>query len=70
MTARLEPASAAARLPAPAAKKPAHSASSGATSASSTQAFFCGLRRVGTAGLARAASSAAAARSAATWAQA
>ena len=42
-----EPASAAARLPAPAAKNAAHSASSGATSASRTQAFFCGRRRVG-----------------------
>ena len=68
-TARVEPASAAARLAAPAAKNVAHSASSGATSASSTQAFFWRRPRVG-AGWARAASSAAAARSAATWAQA
>ena len=59
VTARVEPASAAARLAAPAAKKRAHSASSGATSASSTQAFFW-RRRPGGRRWARAASSAAA----------
>ena len=51
-----------------AAKKVAHSESSGATSASSTHAFF--WRRARGDGRARAASSAAAAHSAATWAQA
>ena len=65
MTARREPASAAARLAAPAEKNVAHSASSGATSVSSTQAFFWRRPRVGW-GRARAASSAAAARSAAS----
>ena len=52
-------------------KNAAHSASSGATSASSTQAFFCTDRpRRGwpSVGVARAASRAAVARSAATWA--
>ena len=59
---------AAARLSAPAAKNLAHSPSSGATSASSTQAFFCRRRRAGVAGWARAASRAAVARRAETWA--
>ena len=62
MTARDSPASAAARLAAPAAKKVAHSPSSGATWPSSTQALR-GRRRAGS-GRVRAASTAAAARSA------
>ena len=64
------PASAAARLRAPAAKNAAHSASSGATAASSTQALVGRDRRGGVdvSDRARQASTAAAARRAARWA--
>jgi hypothetical protein len=66
VTAEESPASAAARLAAPAAKNAAHSASSGATWPMSTQALR-GRRRPGS-GRVRAARTAAAPRRAARWA--
>src|SRR3984957_3533740 len=65
--ARGRPASAAARLPAPAAKKAAHSVSARSTCGSSSQTL-CGLPRLDLPGSPRAATTAAAARSAARWA--